>query len=29
MASVSNRHWSHDDETRAVLGECCFGVWKQ
>jgi hypothetical protein len=21
------RHWSHDDETRAVLCECCFEVW--
>ena len=22
------RYWSHDDETRAVLGECCFEVWE-
>ena len=23
------RHWSHDDGTRAVLCECCFEVWKR
>ncbi|MBL7133606.1 MAG: hypothetical protein ISS78_05865 [Phycisphaerae bacterium] len=23
------RHWSHDDETRAVLSECCFEVWER
>ncbi|MFC1805365.1 hypothetical protein ACFL09_00095 [Planctomycetota bacterium] len=23
------RHWSHDNETRAVLSECCFEVWER
>ena len=23
------RHWSHDDETRAMLGGCCFEVWER
>ena len=23
------RHWSHDDETRAVLTGCCFEVWER
>jgi hypothetical protein len=23
------RSWSHDDETKAVLGECCFEVWER
>jgi hypothetical protein len=23
------RHWSHDNETRAVLGECFFAVWER
>ena len=23
------RYWSHDDETRAMLGECCFEVWER
>ena len=23
------RHWSHDNETRAMLVECCFEVWER
>ena len=23
------RHWSHDNETRAMLRECCFEVWER
>ena len=24
-----DRYWSHDDATRAMLGECCFEVWER
>ncbi len=23
------RHWSHDNETKAMLSECCFEVWER
>ena len=23
------RHWSHDNETNAMLSECCFEVWER
>lgn len=23
------RHWSHDGETRVMLGQCCFEVWER
>ena len=23
------RHWSHDNETRAMLSGCCFEVWER
>ena len=25
----TERHWSHDNETKAMLGECCFEVWER
>ena len=24
-----DRYWSHDDETRVMLSECCFEVWER
>jgi hypothetical protein len=23
------RHWSHDRETRSMLGQCCFEAWER
>ena len=25
----TERHWSHDNETKAMLNECCFEVWER
>ncbi|MFC1805732.1 hypothetical protein ACFL09_01975 [Planctomycetota bacterium] len=24
-----DRYWGHDDETRAIMNECCFEVWER
>ena len=23
------RHWAHDNETKAMLSKCCFEVWER